>query len=416
MNKELLKQVIIENQEFISNVKTFPREIFFEKTGNYVLTGPRRAGKTFVMFRVIKGLLASGTDSSEILYLNFEDERLMELTALHLNLIMEAFHELYDSKPYLFLDEIQNVAGWEKFARRLADQEHTVYITGSNAQMLSREIATTLGGRFIVREVFPLTFHEYLVANGIAPEQNWEYTAQRFDIRKQFNNFFYFCGFPEIMRFDDKRLWLRNLNNKIFFGDIVTRYNIRNDFALKLMIKKLAESTHDEISFNRIRHIIQSGNIKIGTATLIEYVRYLEESYLTFKLKNYLSKTGQRETVGKFYFVDNGILSLFLMHAETILLENIVANRLMRKHDDQVFYLKRKHEVDFYIPETKSFIQVAYDTSKPETENREIQSMLHLATIVEVEEMTVITFDNEKEVDVDGQKIRFIPVWKWLLK
>lgn len=415
MNKELLKQIIIENQEFVRDVETFTRNITFEENGNYVLTGPRRAGKTFAMFRVIKSKLASVTAYSDILYINFEDERLLELKGEHLDLLLEAYREMFDKKPLLFLDEIQNLAGWEKFARRVADQEYTTFITGSNAQMLSREIASTLGGRYIIKEIFPLSFKEYLDALNVQPNKNWEHSSQRFEIRKQFDNYFKYGGFPEIIRFNDKQLWLRNLYNKIFFGDIVTRYKIRNDFALKLMIKKLAESTHDEISFNRIRHVIQSVGVKIGTATLIDYVGFLEESYLIFRIKNYLAKTSQKESAGKFYFIDNGILSLFLLSAETILLENIVANNLKRKYGEEFYYLRKTQEVDFYIPAEKSMIQVTYNLSNPETEMREIKAMMSLAQHVDTEQMTILTLDIEKQIQSSGHIICFIPVWKWLL-
>ena len=218
------------------------------------------------------------------------------------------------------------------------------------------------------------------------------------------------------MQFKDKQLWLRSLYNKIFFGDIITRYAIRNDHALKLMVKKLAESTHDETSFNRVRHVIQSAGIKIGTTTLIEYVGYLAESFLIARVRNYLSKSIQKETAGKFYFTDNGILSLFLMNAETILLENIVANHLLRKHREGLFYLRKTHEVDFYLPDQSAFVQVSYAFPKPETELREIQAMLNLSKIVKADTMTVVTFDTEKVLETSGMSIRFVPVWKWLLE
>lgn len=415
MNKALLKQIIVENQEFVNNVELFKREAAFEEKANYVLVGPRRAGKTFTLFEVIKDKLGKGASISDILYINFEDERLLELTGQHLNLLLEAYRELFDKKPVLFLDEIQNITGWEKFARRLADQQYILFITGSNAQMLSAEIASTLGGRFIVKEIFPLSFREYLHANGLFPVKNWEFSEQRFAIRKLFDDYFYFGGFPEIIRFNDKQLWLRNLYNKIFFGDIVTRYKIRNDFALKLMIKKLSEATHDEISFTRIRHIIQSAGIKIGTATLIEYVKYLEASWLLFGVKNYFAKTGQRESKGKYYFIDNGILSLFLLNPETILLENMVAVHLKQKYDGQFFYLKKTNEVDFYVPGEKMMIQVAYNTDAPETEKHETAAINSFDKIMETEQRLVITLDTEKQITSNGHILRFIPVWKWLL-
>lgn len=416
MNKELLKQIIIENQEFVRDIPLFPRDITFEKEGNYVLTGVRRAGKTFALFQVIKNKLSAGLPVSQILYINFEDERLIEMKSEHLQLLLEAHHELFNNKPFLFLDEIQNIAGWEKFARRLADTGYPVFITGSNAKMLSREIATTLGGRFITCDIHPLSFNEFLRINNTAPEKNWEYAKQRFQIRKLFDSYFYYGGFPEITRFDQKKLWLQNLYNKIFFGDIVARYKIRNDFALKLMVKKIAESVHDEISFNRIRHIIQSAGIKIGTATIIEYVSYLKEAWLLFSIKNYFAKTTEKETSGKYYFVDNGILNLFLLNAETILLENLVANHLIRKFGNEVFYLKKNYEVDFYIPHEKTMIQVAYKLKSPETENREIKALLKLSTEVKTEKMLLITLDTAKEIKVNNQTIHVVPVWKWLLQ
>lgn len=415
MNKEIIKQIIIENQEFIKDVNLYERDNKLEKQGNYVLIGARRAGKTYTMLKYIKDTISRGTDLSQILYINFEDERLIELKASDLNQIVEAFRELFNDKPLIFLDEIQNIQGWEKFARRLADQNYHVFITGSNAQMLSREIATILGGRFQIYEVFPLSFEEYLKMNHLIPEKNWEYSSQRFEIRKLFETYFYFGGFPEINKFDEKKLWLRNLYSKIFFGDIITRYKIRNDFALKILVKKLAESVHDEITFTRIRNIIQSSGIKIGTATIIEYLSHLNESWLVFKIENYFAKITEKETSGKYYFIDNGILSLFLLNPETILLENIVALQLKRKYGNDFYFLKKNYEVDFYVPEEKLMLQVSHKQTKPETENREINAMQVLSDTIETKSMVIITLDIEKQVDSGKNKISFIPVWKWLL-
>ena len=415
MDKDLIKKIIVENHEFLSNIQVLPRKINIERNGNYVFTGARRSGKTYSMFQIIKGMLSEGIQLTKILYINFEDERLLELKSNHLDIILEAYKELFDIKPVLFLDEIQNISGWEKFARRLADTDYKVFITGSNAKMLSQEIATTLGGRFIIKEIYPLSFSEYLKMNEIIIEKNWEYSSQRFEIRKMFNDYFYFGGFPEIMHFQEKRLWLTNLFEKIFYGDLISRYKIRNDFALKLMIKKMAESIHDEISFNRIKNIIQSTGIKIGTATLIDYVKYLKETWLIFEIKNYFSKISSRETPGKYYFIDNGILSLFIMNPETILLENIVALRLKQLYGNEFYYFKSQTEVDFYIPKKKIMVQAAYQVHLVETEKREINSLLKAAKQVETKEMWIVTLDTEKQMKVNDFTIQFIPVWKWLL-
>lgn len=416
MNKELLKQIIIENQEFVSRLEIVARKLVFEENGNYVFVGARRSGKTFSMFRIIKDMLSAGVPLAAILYINFEDERLMELTVDQLGSILEAHQELFSEQPVLFFDEIQNIDGWEKFARRMADTGYRIYITGSNAKMLSSEIATTLGARFLIRKIFPLSFGEYLQMNKLELENNWEYSSQRFEIRRMFNDYFYYGGFPEIIRFQEKRMWLENLFQKIFFGDLVARYKIRNDFALRLMIKKLAESTQDEITISRIKNIIQSTGIKIGTSTLFEYIEFMKETWLIYGIKNYLAKISERETSGKYYFVDNGILSLFLMNAETILLENLVACQLMRLYGDGVYYLRSKSEVDFYIPEKQTLIQVCYKINMAETEKREVDALMSAAQNVETKEMLVITLDTEKVQEVNGFQIRFVPVWKWLLK
>jgi predicted AAA+ superfamily ATPase len=416
MNKDLIKQVIIENHEFISKIELIDRDLFIENEGNYVFVGSRRAGKTYCMFQIINNLIQSGLSIERILYINFEDERLLELKLEDLNLIIDCFKELFNTTPIVFLDEIQIIPGWEKFCRRLADSDYRIFVTGSNATMLSKEIATTLGGRFLIKEIFPFTFTEYLKANNLELENNWEFSSQRFEIRKQFESYFYFGGFPEILKFKEKRMWLDNLYQKIFYGDLIVRYKIRNDFALKLLIKKMAESLHDEVSFNRIKNIIQSTGIKIGTATVVEYTSYLEESWLVFGIKNYLAKISERETSKKYYFIDNGILSLFLQKPETILLENIVACKLKQLYGNQLYYVRLQLEVDFYIPTTKTLIQVSYSIANLETENRETDSLLKVNETIAAETLIIITLDTEKVITRNSFEIQVLPVWKWLLK
>ena len=416
MDKETIKQILIENHEFISKVELVKRDVFFEEAGNYVLVGSGRAGKTYCMLQVIKEMLSKGADLSSILYINFEDERLLELKVSELNLIVDAFKELFSTTPVYFLDEIQNIDGWEKFARRLADSGDKVFITGSNAKMLSREIATTLGGRFIIKEIYPFNFKEYLTANKIVVENNWEYGSQRFEIRKQFESYFYFGGFPEILKFDQKRQWLDNLYQKIFYGDLVARYKIRNEFALKLTVKKLAENIHDEVSFNRIKNIIQSTGTKIGTSTVLEYISFLQESWLVFGVKNYLAKISDRETKKKYYFTDNGILNLFLINPAIILLENIVAVKLRQLYAEQFYYVKLNNEVDFYIPSEKMLIQVCYSMRNTETEKREINTLLKINEVIKAEFLAIITLDEERTENMNGSEINILPVWKWLLK
>ena len=205
MNKDVIKQLISEYQREVSNVTLIERDYKMEDGLNYVLVGLRRAGKSYLMFRQIQRLLKKGHSIDEMLYFNFEDDRLIALNIADLDLIKTCYEEMYDYKPFFFLDEIQIVPGWEKFARRLADKNYRAYITGSNAKMLSSEIATTLGGRYMIRNVYPFSFKELLLSDGI--DCNVKNTIFRFhaEINKAFEVYFRFGGLPEILKVDNKR-------------------------------------------------------------------------------------------------------------------------------------------------------------------------------------------------------------------
>lgn len=412
MEKNILKKVILENQEFIGTIHPFKRDYRIEKNANYVIVGARRAGKTWYIFSIIKKLITEKGNSNRILYINFEDERLIELTVKDLDLLIESFKELYNTKPICFFDEIQNIPGWHRFVRRLADTGYRLFITGSNAQMISSEIATILGGRFLIKTIYPLSFLEFLNFKGIVPDENFLFSKQRINIRKLFDEYFYFGGFPEVLKLENKKEFLSNLFQKVFYGDIVARYGIKNDFALKLMIKKMAESVHNETSFSRIRNIIQYIGVKIGTATLIEYFHYLEESFLIFGLPNFSAKITSRESKKKHYFIDNGILGLFLFTPETILLENLVFIELMRRYGADFYYHKNNNEVDFYLREQGVLIQVCYSLSDAETKKREISALLKASKKLNAEEQLILTLDSDEIID---SRIKVIPIWKWLL-
>jgi predicted AAA+ superfamily ATPase len=415
MDKNIIKKIIIENHEFIERIQPVKREIEIEENGNYVFVGSRRAGKTYVMFNIIKDIIANTRSMDEILYINFEDERLIEMTSEDFGLIMEAFYELFNTKPIFFLDEIQVIEGWEKFVRRVVDTGFRVYVTGSNAQMLSRDIATTLGGRFLIKEVYPFSFREFLRINNIEIENNWEYSEARFEVRKQFEIYFLYGGFPEVQLFTEKKQWLGNLYQKIFFGDLVTRYNIRNDFALKLLIKKLAESVQSEITFNRMANIIKSTGVKIGVSTVVDYLACLESSYLIIPATNYFAKMSERETAKKYYFIDNGILSLFLIDPNTSLLENIVACELKRR-GYLLHFAKDVEEIDFYVPEKSLAIQVCYNMSDSETQEREVKSMIKINKRLGAENLLFITMDEDREIVKGEQKFMVKSISKWLLE
>ncbi len=414
--KNTIKSYITEYQEFASNISVIEREFDLEEEGNYVFTGCRRSGKTYALFQIIQNRLAKGASIEEMLYINFEDERLLELKTEDLNGILEAYQELFPYKPILFFDEIQNIDGWEKFARRLADTKYQIYITGSNANMLSRDISTTLGGRFFVKEVFPLNFEEYLQFQGISFSEIDFFSPKAIEIKRAFNQYFINGGFPESTRFKNSREYVSNIYKKVLYGDIVARHNIRNDYALELLIKKLAESIGDESSNQRISNLLKASGAKLAVNTLVDYTQYCNDAYLIFKVNNYLSKFAERESRKKYYFIDNGILNLFLSKGKAQLFENFVFSHLLKTQKEDFFYLRDGQEVDFYLESKKTLIQASYTLAHPETRKRELKSISKMRQMVAVEKAIIITYEEEESLEFEGMPIEVLPAWKWALQ
>lgn len=416
MTKDLIKVLISEYQDFVSQVELIPRDVEFVDGLNYVFVGLRHAGKSYLMFQRIEQLIAQGHKKEEILYFNFEDDRIDSLDVSDLDLIKTCYEEMYDNRPIFFLDEIQLVDKWEKFARRLADQKYQVYITGSNAKMLSSEIATTLGGRYMIHEVYPYSFKEYLKANGIdINEKNstFKYGKQ---MVKLANVYFQHGGLPETVGMKEPRSWMSNLFSKIFFGDLVARYRIRNDFALRVMIRKMAESVKQPLSYSRIASIVSTTGKKLSTDAAIDYVGYMAESWLILPYENLYGKLQDKESNRKYYFTDNGLLHLFLINANTSLLENIVAVTLRRKYGDGSYFWNSKNaEVDFVVPEEGLAVQVSYSMADADTFKRETDGLIKLSSVQTIKRMMVVTMDEERIAEKEDFQIELIPLWKWLL-
>ena len=423
MNKQLIKVIIGERQQAASSMKLHQREEYFDEHSNYVLVGIRRAGKSYTLYQDIQSKLLSGAAKTEdILYVNFEDERIASIRAEELGLLLDAYWEMYDQpKPYIYLDEIQNITGWEKFARRLSEAKHHVMITGSNAQMLSREIASTLGGSYIQRNIYPFSFEEYLSYYGIRLEKNWEFQPeQRLKVIRYFNEYFRFGGFAESFDKTDKREWLTSLYQKILMGDIVERNKIRNPRIFRLLARKLADSVMQPTTLKRLEHIIKSTGDSISPTILKDYLDYMEDAYLIFSIPNLVSPLTEQQTIVKRYFADNGILGLFLMDGETKLLENIVAVHLNKQYRNTVdelrlFYYNKGVEVDFCIPESNLAIQVSYSIDEADTYEREVGGMVKFLKANKQYKGLIITRDAERQINEDGINIVVIPVWKWLL-
>lgn len=415
MTKDFIKTLIAEYQNLIPTIELVDRNYQFEANLNYVLVGLRRAGKSYLLYQQMQRLIREGHNIKEFLYFNFEDDRINSLLLEDLDLIKTCYEEMYDCRPIFFLDEIQLIDKWEKFARRLADQKYRVYVTGSNAKMLSSEIATTLGGRYMVKEVFPFSFGEFLCFSKIDIRQPNVLYIENKAIQKVFDAYFRQGGLPEVLQVQDKRAWLSSLFNRIVFGDLITRYQIRNDFALKILVRKLAESVKQPSSYTRLANVVSSVGKKISVDTVIDYVKYMEESWLILPFENISAKLNEKESNRKYYLTDNGIMNLFLTDPNTSLLENIVAINLRRYYGKEVYFYNSQIEVDFYVPDESLAVQVCYSLQDVETRDREFEALLKMSNRLNVNYLMAITKDEESEVEYHDKTIRIVPVWKWLL-
>ena len=421
MNRDSLKQIMIDQKDIYLNNPLVPRQYSLESNVNYCFVGIRRTGKSYMMYQQIKQLEASGIPLSQIVYVNFEDERLLEMTAEDLNLILEIGLEISgtDVRPYLFLDEIQNINGWEKFVRRIADMKYRINITGSNSKMLSSEIASTLGGRFVILNVYPYSFSEYLSANHM--EKNYLdtiSTRDRADIQNQYNQYITYGAFPELVEIKNKRAFLNSIYQTVYLGDIITRNKITNDFAVRLILKKIAESVTKPLSFSRLTNIIKSTGLSIGKQTVINYVGYMTDSYLLFALQNYAAKLVEKETFPKYYFMDTGLLGLMLLDCKSAQLENLVAIELLRRYGaENVYFFENNVEIDFYVPSNNLAIQVSMQVlDDMDTRERETRAFVKLNNFIPGSKCILITNSEEDVLDCDGVHIEVIPIWKWLLE
>ncbi len=420
MYTEVLKHIIIEGQELLQDLNPISRPLDMEAHARYVFVGIRQAGKSYMLYLRALQLIAEGHELSEMLFVNFDDERLIGFKATDLDSILKAYSSLFPHRPVLFLDEIQNVAGWEHFARRLANQKYIAYITGSNAKMLSKDIASTLGARFVERYVFPFSFREYLQAKGVEIDDNWYLGRSRGEVERQLAEYFQWGGFPESLLFANKRQWLNQLYEKILLGDIVVRNSIRNEGALRLTVKRLAETLRTPASFNRLAGMVKASGYPITPTSVIDYVGYCKDACMVFALENWASKFVERNTVKKHYFIDNGLLNIFLTDSETSLLENLCAITLYRRQKAdprlEFYFYNKEVELDFYIPHLRKGIQSCYSLHDPETLEREVRALTSYHRLYGLDAAEIVTYSEEMTIQREGLSIRVVPLSKWLLQ
>jgi len=424
MNKEIIKKLIILAQERDVTLVERDMEIRFAGKINSII-GPRRAGKTFFIYQKINQLKRKIKD--KIIFINFEDERLFPIKKEELDLILEAYYELYPEnkgmKLYVFFDEIQEVPLWELFVRRLYDQEDVeICITGSSSKLLSREIATQLRGRTLTYFIYPLSFKEFLRAKGVTLERHFEYKSLRYQLKKLLQEYIEFGGFPEIVDKDQalKTKILQEYFDLIFYKDMVERYKIRNFGVVKEMLLYLVNTTSFYFSTNKYYNLLKSQGKKISKNTLFTYLSCITDINFMFLVPKYGKLKEQLANPKKVYVIDTGLVNAiaFKVSKDTgKLYENIVFIELKRR-GKEIYYWKNKHECDFLIKEgekIKEVIQVCFELTE-ENKEREINGINEAMEVFKLKEGLMITGDFEGEEAVNGKNLVYKPLWKWLLE
>lgn len=426
MRKDILKQIIADFHR-ASLPPSIHRQLDVPMGTGKIITivGVRRSGKTYYLYQMMKQLLDEGLPKRDLVYINFEDERL-DLKKEELDLILQAYNELYPDasleKVHFFFDEFQNIGGWEQFTRRIHETiSKNIYITGSNSKLLSKDISTTLRGRALPYEMYPLNFREYLNFNGTAADDFS--SAGRAAIRNHFSSFLKYGGFPELVDLE-KNLYdkiLQEYYNTMLFKDMVERYEIKQIHVLKYFLKRLFASISKDVSVNKIYHELKSQGIKVGKNILYEFMEATESIYLMSVLQKFNPSVLKQEmSEKKIYCIDNGLINAVTYRFSNdtgILLENLVACELLKK-GKQTFFYREKVECDFIITrkdEICSAIQVSLSISEPDTRLREIRGLLAACKRFGLKQGTILTNDEKEIFKEQDIEVKVIPAFEYCL-
>lgn len=423
------KKIVIEWKEFEIPF-VIERDIKEEIREDFLLTisGPRRAGKTYFCFQLIKKLMKE-ISKENVLYINFEDEKLINSKAEDLDKLLEAFYELSHidkkQKVYLFFDEIQNVKNWDSWVRRIYDTQKNIklILTGSSSKLLSKEISTKLRGRALNIEIFPLSFKEVLKWKNIDYNINTiSYSKDKVNVKKAFNEYMAMGGYPSIIlnkKFEESIL--KNYYELMIFKDIIERNNLKEIKKLRILANMLFESVTKEISYNNLANKLKSIGFDVSKNTIIEYISYFEDAYLFFQnIKYDYSITKQLGAIKKIYCIDNGLLNaVSFKFSDDIgkLLENLVFVELKRRNKES-YYFKKNNECDFLIKEKNKIVEAIQVTKELNDDNlkREISGLLEAMKEFKLNEGLILTYEHEEEKKIEGKKIIILPIWKWLLE
>jgi len=376
----------------------------------FIVKGIRRCGKSTLLKQIVKSKF---TDN--FYYFNFDDERLVAFKTADFQALMEVMLEIYGQKAAVFFDEIQNIEGWELFINRILREGYQVFLTGSNATLLSKELGTRLTGRHVDIELFPFSFTEFLKAKHLQPQNTYYSTEEKAAMAKAFDEYLELGGMPEVVVFSNDAV-LTHVLSDIVQKDIVNRYRIRDIRELRMIVNFLIANIANPITYRSLKD-----NFEFKSAyTVQKYVQYLEETYVIFTVKRFDEKIKRLDkNPKKVYCIDNGLVtknSPSIQDKKASLLENLTAVQLKRL-GKEIFYFKSQsgQEADFIIPAENTAIQVCYQLT-PANREREIKGLLEASNKLKNAKLLIITRDQEDVITVKGQTISIKPAWQWLIE
>lgn len=421
MLKNIVLQHKLEKEKFLSQEYVWREKLdfaqkFLSADLIKVITGPRRAGKSVFSLLLLK--------DKNFAYLNFDDENLLKVKDY--DEIIKTIFEVYSQTDFILFDEIQNLTQWELFVNKLHRRGYNLIVTGSNANLLSQELATALTGRYVSLEILPFSFREFLKTKKFEIEKEYlEIPELKGQVLNYLDEYLKKGGFPEISAKNlEPKNYLETLLESVLFKDVVKRYKVRFSQKLYDLAIYLISNFSSEFSFTKLKNILEFNSVN----TVQNYLSYLREAYLVFPLNRFSFKTKEQiRAPRKLYLIDNGLIlaKAFQFSEDTgRLMENLVFVEILRrghKLNQGVFYYKTEtgKEIDFVIKENliiKQLIQVCYNVNEQSTKDRELKSLLKAGQELNCDNFLIINSDYEGEEKIKGKKILFVPLWKWLIE
>ena len=435
MKKEEILKILEDWNFWKKDLETgIKRDFYLEKLKKLllneqiiVITGARRSGKSFIMRQLAKDLMEKGTDKNQILIVNFEDPRFTELNVSLLQKIYETYLEFLSPKgnPYIFLDEVQEIEKWEKWVLMIQElKKAQIIISGSNAKLLSREFSTLLSGRHLDSNILPLSFKEFLEFRNLEIKDKLDLISNEIKIKSLLRDYFENGSFPKVVLNENKKEILLTYFNDLLEKDLVKRYKIRKGEKLKELLKFYFSNISSLTTFSSLEK-----SLGISADTIEKFSGYFENAHLLFFLKKFSFKVKEQEkSPRKVYGIDSGLANTvgfkFSQNLGKIA-ENIVFLKFLKEKSQdpnlEIFYWKdeQHREVDFLIKERntiKRIYQVCWDLSDFKTKDREVKSLLKAMEELNLKEGFILNEDFEGEEKIKNKKIKFLPLWKWLLE